>query len=151
MAALVTAILTGGREADLYAATDAGLVLEPATTNVRGSGYVTSASVPDLTKPVVSHDGTTTAIGACVRRTLPRVIVATALAVNAVLRGTLPVQGALIVLATADGPSRSDVRAMSDHKRDAAPSGATHRALTTQTVDVAWCQNAVTGGERPVT
>ncbi|MGI4894983.1 MAG: CG0192-related protein, partial [Janthinobacterium lividum] len=36
--ALITAILTGGREADLYAATDQGLVLEPATTHVRGSG-----------------------------------------------------------------------------------------------------------------
>src|SRR6476661_8046702 len=36
--ALATTILAGGREADLYAATDAGLVLEPSTTHVRGSG-----------------------------------------------------------------------------------------------------------------
>jgi hypothetical protein len=105
VAALVTAILTGGREDDLYAATDAGLVLEPATTHVRGSGSLASASVPALTTPVVSHIGTTTTIDAGVRLTLPRVIVATAPAVNAAVSGTWPGQKAPVVLATAEGPS----------------------------------------------
>jgi hypothetical protein len=38
LTALRTTIVTGGREADLYAATDTGLVLEPQATHVRGSG-----------------------------------------------------------------------------------------------------------------
>jgi hypothetical protein len=103
--ALARAILTGGREADLYAATDAGLVLEPATTHVRGSGSWPSASTPALTAPVVSHNGTTTTIDAGVRLTLPRVIIATTPAANAALSGTWPGQATPVVLATADGPS----------------------------------------------
>ena len=105
VAALVAVILTGGREADLYAATDAGLVLEPATTHVRGSGSLASDSVPALTKPVVSHNGTTTTIDAGVRLTLPRVIIATAPTVNAALTGTWPGQEAPVVLAVVEGPS----------------------------------------------
>jgi hypothetical protein len=103
--ALARAILTGGREADLYAATDAGLVLEPATTHVRGSGSWPSASTPALTAPVVSHNGTTTTIDAGVRLTLPRVIITTTPAANAALSGTWPGQATPVVLATADGPS----------------------------------------------
>jgi hypothetical protein len=38
LTALRTTILTAGREADLFAATDAGLVKEPQATHVRGSG-----------------------------------------------------------------------------------------------------------------
>jgi hypothetical protein len=103
--ALVSAILTGGREADLYAATDAGLVLEPTTTHVRGSGSFASASVPALTAPAVSHIGTTTTIDAGVRLTLPRVIITTTLTEAAALRGTWPGQESPVVLATVDGPS----------------------------------------------
>lgn len=106
MTALVRAILTGGREADLYAATDAGLVLEPATTHVRGSGSLPSASAPALTAPVVSHNGTTiTIVDAGVRLTLPRVIITTTPAANAALSGTWPGQATPVVLATVDGPS----------------------------------------------
>jgi hypothetical protein len=103
--ALVRAILTGGREADLYAATDAGLVLEPATTLVRGSGSLASASIPELAAPEVSYDGRTTTIDAGVRLTLSRVISTTTLAANAALSGTWPGQETTVVLATVDGPS----------------------------------------------
>ncbi|HEX8498282.1 MAG TPA: hypothetical protein VF661_13875 [Actinomycetales bacterium] len=95
--ALVTAILTGGREADLYAATEDGLVLEPTTTHVRGSGA--RSAVPSLTAPVVSHHGTTTTIDAGFRLTLARVVVATTPQSEAVLTGTWPGQDSARVLA----------------------------------------------------
>ena len=98
--ALVTTILTGGREADLYAATDYGLVLEPAATHVRGSG--SSATVPTLAAPVVSHEGTTTTIDAGVRLTLPRVVVAATPGAGPALSGTWPGQAIPCVLATVD-------------------------------------------------
>ncbi|WP_459645262.1 CG0192-related protein [Kineococcus sp. NUM-3379] len=103
--ALVTTILTGGREADLYAATDTGLVLEPATTHVRGSGSLPTADVPVLTSPVVGHAGTTTTIDVGVRLTLPRVVLATTpgAGAGAALSGTWPGQGTPVVLATVDG------------------------------------------------
>ncbi|MGN6302665.1 MAG: CG0192-related protein [Angustibacter sp.] len=47
LTALRTTILTGGREADLFAATDAGLVLEPSTTHVRGSGSSATGAADD--------------------------------------------------------------------------------------------------------
>jgi hypothetical protein len=103
--ALVRTILTGGREADLYAATDAGLVLEPATTHVRGSGSLTSTSVPALTAPAVSHNGTTTTIDAGIRLTLPRVIITATTVSNLALSGTWPDQRTPVLLATVDGPS----------------------------------------------
>lgn len=103
--ALVRAILTGGREADLYALTDAGLVLEPVVTHVRGGGSLPSASVPALTAPAVSHNGTTTTIEAGARLTLPRVIITTTPVVKAALSGTWPGQASPVVLATVDGPS----------------------------------------------
>lgn len=103
--ALVRAILTGGREADLYAATKAGLVREPVTTHVRGGGSLPSASLPTLTTPAVSHNATTTTIDAGVMLTLPRVISTTTSAVNAALSGTWPGQATPVVLATMDGPS----------------------------------------------
>ena len=103
--ALVRAILTGGHEADLYAATDTGLVLEPATTQVRGSGSSQLASVPALRAPVVSHRGTATTIDVGVRLTLPRVVTTTTAAANAALSGTWPGQETPVVLATVDDPS----------------------------------------------
>lgn len=105
VSALVTTILTGGREADLYAASEAGLVREPATTHVRGSGSLPLASAPTVTAPVVRHDGTTTNIDAGVRLTLQRVVVTTTPAVNAVLSGTWPGQETPVVLASVGGPS----------------------------------------------
>jgi hypothetical protein len=98
--ALVRVILTGGREADLYAATEAGLVLEPATTHVRGSGSLASTRAPAVTAPTVSHSGTMTTIEAGVRLTLPRVIITTTLPGNASLSGTWPGQETPVVLAT---------------------------------------------------
>lgn len=71
-AVLATAVLTGGREADLFAATDAGLVPEPTTTHVRGSGTLPAAAVPQLGPPVVEHDGWTTRIDVGVALTLLR-------------------------------------------------------------------------------
>lgn len=105
VAALVSAILTGGREADLYALTDAGLVLEPVLTHVRGGGSLPSSSVPALTAPAVSHNGTTTTIDAGVRLTLPRVIITTTPVGKAALSGTWPGQATPVVLATVDGSS----------------------------------------------
>ncbi|WP_432525014.1 CG0192-related protein [Kineococcus sp. SYSU DK006] len=99
VSALVATIMTGGREADLYAATDQGLVLEPARTHVRGSG--SSTAVPALTAPVVSHDGTTTTIDAGVRLTLPRVVdVAAAPGAGLTLSGTWPGQEVPCVVAS---------------------------------------------------
>jgi len=105
LTALIRAILTGGREADLYAATEAGLVLEPGTTHVRGSGALPLSSVPALAAPVVSHNGTTTTIDVGVRLTLPRVITPTARTANAALSGTWPGQETPVVLAIVAGPS----------------------------------------------
>src|SRR5207245_1007166 len=72
VAALVTTILTGGREADLFLATDTGLVPEVTTTHVRGSGSLPAEDVPDLSTPVVTHDGSTTNIDAGIALTLLR-------------------------------------------------------------------------------
>lgn len=102
--ALVATIVTGGREADLYAATDHGLVLEPATTHVRGSG--SSTGVPALTAPAVSHHGTTTTIDAGVRLTLPRVVdVAATPGARPALSGTWLGQAIPCVMASVDVPS----------------------------------------------
>jgi len=103
LTALITVILTGGREADLYAATDHGLVLEPGTTHVCGSGP--STAVLALTTPVVSHDETTTNIDVGVRLVLPRVVVATVPGAGPALSGTWPGQVIPCVLATVRVPS----------------------------------------------
>ncbi|WP_106215445.1 CG0192-related protein [Kineococcus rhizosphaerae] len=98
--ALVTTIVTGGREAALYAATEQGMVLEPATTHVRGSGSWTTA--PALTVPVVCHEGTTTTISAGVEVVLPRVVVPVAPGTGLVLSGTWPGQETPCVLVRVD-------------------------------------------------
>jgi hypothetical protein len=104
VSALVATIMTGGREADLYAATDQGLVLEPATTHVRGGG--SSYAVPALTAPVVTHDATTTTIDAGVRLTLPRVVdVAATPGTGPTLAGTWPGQEVPCVVASVVVPS----------------------------------------------
>jgi len=102
--AVVTAILTGGREADLFAATDAGLVQEELTTHVRGSGSVPATAVPDLGAPVVTHDGSTTRISAGPVLTLLRTPSAgTGGAAGPALTGTWPGQDAPLLLATVEG------------------------------------------------
>jgi hypothetical protein len=58
--AAIATICTGGREAELFKATDAGLVPEPVTTHVRGSGSLAASELPALTDPIVTHDGTVT-------------------------------------------------------------------------------------------
>jgi hypothetical protein len=57
--ALVTTILTGGAQAELFLKTDAGLVPQPVNTYVRGSGTA-GCPVPGLQDFVVTHDGATT-------------------------------------------------------------------------------------------
>ena len=105
VSALVATIVTGGREADLYAATDQGLVLEPNRTHVRGSG--SSAGVPALTAPAVHHAGSTTTIDAGVRLTVPRVVdVAATPGARPALSGTWPGQEIPCVLASVDVSSR---------------------------------------------
>lgn len=62
--ALVTAIVTGGREADLFMATEAGLVPELVDTHVRGSGSSSTVELPDLSALEVTCEGTRTRIHA---------------------------------------------------------------------------------------
>ena len=86
VSALVATILTGGREADLFAVTESGLVQEPVHTRARGSGSSPVAEVPDLTAPVVTHEKTATRIEAGLALTLLRV--PTAGTAEAMLTGT---------------------------------------------------------------
>jgi hypothetical protein len=112
-AVLATTILTGGREADLFAATDAGLVPEVTTTHVRGSGTLPAADLPGFSTPVVRHDGPTTRIEAGIALTLLRLPTADRDADAAVLTltGTWPGQEEPVLLATGQAgrprPSRS--------------------------------------------
>lgn len=101
VAALVTTIVTGGREADLFTATQAGLVPEPVDTHVRGSGSASGVELPDLSALEVTHQGTTTHIhagaSAGIRVTLfRRPAPGTA---RSMLTGTLPGQRARLLLA----------------------------------------------------
>ena len=100
--ALVTTILTGGREADLFLATDAGLVQEATTTHARGSGSLPVVDVPELSTPVVDHDGSTTQIDAGIALTVLRM--PTAGAGGLTLTGTWPGQETPLLLATIEGP-----------------------------------------------
>ena len=99
--ALVTTILTGGREADLFLATDAGLVKEATTTHVHGSGSVPFVDVPDLSTPVVEHDESTTRIDAGIALTLLRT--PTHGTAGLTLTGTWPGQETPVLLAVVDG------------------------------------------------
>jgi Maltokinase N-terminal cap domain len=103
VAALVRTVLTGGREADLFRATDAGLVQEVTTTHVRGSGTVPPDDVPPLSPPVVTSAGTRTRIDAGVGVTLLRT--PTAGTGRLALTGTWPGQATALLLATVDDPS----------------------------------------------
>jgi hypothetical protein len=98
---LVTTILTGGREAELFLATDGGLVPEAVTTHVRGSGTVPVNGVPDLPAPEVRHEGTTTCMEAGVALTLLRVPGVDTGKLS--LTGTWPGQDTPLLLATMDG------------------------------------------------
>ena len=100
LAAVTRAIVTGGREADLFMLTDAGLVPEVINTHVRGSGSVSPAGVPDLSAPVVTHHGTTTRIDAGVSLILQRVPVPPRGGLT--LTGTWPGQETPQLLATVD-------------------------------------------------
>jgi hypothetical protein len=115
VAVLATTILTGGREADLFAATAAGLVQEVTTTHVRGSGTRPAPDLPGSTPPEVHHEGPTTRIrldtGARVALTLLRLPTAGSTAGDSLtLTGTWPGQEFPALLATAQAgrprPSR---------------------------------------------
>jgi hypothetical protein len=101
---LVTTILTGGREADLFLLTDGGLVPEVVLTHVRGSGTMRPDQVPHLSGPVVRHDGSTTYIEAGVALTLPRIVTAAG-AGGLSLTGTWPGQEVPLLLATVADPA----------------------------------------------
>lgn len=104
--ALTTAILTGGRGADLFTATDDGLVRQELTTHVRGSGNLSPDDVPELSTPVVTHEGTTTRIDGGVVLLLPRVLGAPAVpAAGPTLTGTWPGRTDPAVLASVVGRS----------------------------------------------
>ncbi len=100
--ALAKTIVTGGREADLFEATDTGLVQELNTTHVRGSGSSPAADVPDLSTAVVSPEGTTTRIQAGTTLTLLHQLTTqlTAGAHALTLTGTWPGQETSVLLAT---------------------------------------------------
>ena len=98
--ALATAVLTGGREADLFTATETGLVPEPTTTHVRGSGSRSVDQVPRLTSPVVRHEGPVTRIEAGIVVTLLRNPRAGASGLT--LTGSWPGQQAPLLPATID-------------------------------------------------
>jgi hypothetical protein len=104
VAALVTTILAGGREADLFMATDAGLVQEPVDTHVRGSGASPAVELPDLSALVVSHGGFKTRI----QTDAPAGITVTLLrrpapgAARSMLTGTWPGQSEPLLLATVE-------------------------------------------------
>jgi hypothetical protein len=102
--ALATVVLTGGREADMFLATEAGLVQEPVTTHVRGGGSWTTSQVPDVLPPVVAHGGTTTRIRAGVALTLLRVPMAGT--GGWTLTGRWPGQEVPLLLATVDEASQ---------------------------------------------
>jgi hypothetical protein len=95
---LVATILTGGREADLFMATDDALIPEPVTTHVHGSGSSSPADLPRLTAPVVTHEGTVTRIDAGITLTLLRVPAEGG--TEAMLTGTWPGQPTPMLLAT---------------------------------------------------
>lgn len=99
--AVATTILTGGRQADLFMVTDAGLVEEPATTHVRGSGSLPVDDVPDLRTVEVLHDGPSTRMRASVTVTLLRTPVA-ASGGGWTLTGTWPGQQTPLLLAIVD-------------------------------------------------
>ncbi len=97
--ALATAILTGGREADLFLSTEAGLVAQHVTTRVRGSG-TPGAHVPELRTLVVTHDGPVTRMRGNITLNLLRV--PSAVAGTATLTETWPAQQTPLLLATVD-------------------------------------------------
>lgn len=101
VAALVTTILTGGREADLFTATDSGLIQQASTTHVHGSGSLPLVDVPDLSPPVVSHGQSMTRIDTGIALTLLRI--PTTAAGELTLTGTWPGQPTPLLLATIDG------------------------------------------------
>jgi maltokinase-like protein len=112
--AVVTTILTGGRDADLFLATDTGLVQESVTTHVLGSGTTPTTELPDLSAPVVTHEHTVTRIDAGPVVTLLRV--PTTGTAETMLTGTWPGQPTPLLLATiAAGPGqRKSIRGNRD-------------------------------------
>ena len=100
--ALITTILAGGREADLFTATGTGLVQEVNITHVHGSGSLPAADVPGLSTPVVSHGASATRIDAGIALSLLRI--PTAGSDGLTLTGTWPGQETPLLLATIDSP-----------------------------------------------
>ncbi len=98
--ALARAIMTGGRQADLFTATDNGLVKQTAATKVRGSASLPVAQIPDCRTAVVTNDGTTTQMRASTMLTLFRI--PTAGVAGQTLIGTWPGQETPLLLATID-------------------------------------------------
>jgi hypothetical protein len=99
--ALATTILTGGRQADLFKVTDAGLVQEPTTTHIRGNGSLAVTEVSDWRTVEVVDDGASTHMRASAALTLLRTP-ATASRARWTLTGTWPGQQTSLLLATVD-------------------------------------------------
>lgn len=107
VAALVSTIVTGGREADLFMASDEGLVREPVDTHVRGSGAAAAADCAIPSVLAVTHEGTRTHIHAgapanitvtLLRRPVPQTA-------RSILSGTWPGQSEPLLLAAVQEPS----------------------------------------------
>jgi hypothetical protein len=99
VAALATTILTGGREADLFLATPDGLVPEPASARVRGSGSAAVDVELQLAAPRVTHDGPVTRIDAGLALTLLRLPRSGGASDGPALTGTWPGQEEPLLLA----------------------------------------------------
>ncbi|GAA2031159.1 hypothetical protein WDZ16_16165 [Pseudokineococcus marinus] len=103
LTALAVTVATGGREADLFEATERGLVLEPGTTHVLGSGTSSAGGGPDWSRAAVDVEGTTTRVRAAgdVLTLLHVPTDGTRRSAHAlVLTGTWPGQDVPLVLAT---------------------------------------------------
>lgn len=96
--ALATAIMTGGREADLFMATGSGLVQEPITTHVRGSGSYPLTALPEMSVLAVTHEDTITRINTGIEIALLRK--PTHGVAELMLSGTWPGQDQPLLLAT---------------------------------------------------
>jgi hypothetical protein len=88
--ALTTAIVTGGREAEVFLSTDDGLVEQPLSTHVRGNGPPDALGRDGIGPFEVGHDGPVTRMVGTVTVTVFRI--PTTVVAGSTLTGTWPGQ-----------------------------------------------------------
>ncbi len=102
-AALARTVLTGGRQADLFLATADGLVPQPITAQVRGSGSLPDAALSGWQVAAVTHAGPLTWMRGSGTLTLLRT--PGSVVDGLTLTGTWSGQASPLLLATLDGVS----------------------------------------------